>query len=88
MSVQVAELQYTALVEIPIVSVSRDETEIKIVGGKPYVVDDVIRASGADTTDFINMAVESSKRRRNITGPALVAGGIDEWSGRHSRDAS
>jgi hypothetical protein len=75
-SVEVAGLQYTALVEIPIVSASRDETEIKIVGGQPHVVDDVIRASGADTSDFLDLAVESSKRRRNITGPVLVAGGI------------
>lgn len=77
MSVEVAGLQYTALVEIPIVSASRQATEIKIVGGQPHVVDDVIRAPGADTSDFLDLAVESSKRRRNITGPALVAGGIE-----------
>ncbi|MBT9291129.1 hypothetical protein [Prosthecodimorpha staleyi] len=80
MSVELVGLQYTALVEIPIVSVSRQEMEIKIVGGQPHVVDDVIRAPGADISDFIDLAVESSKRRRNITGPALVAGGIEPAS--------
>ncbi|VVS98081.1 hypothetical protein [Rhizobium sp. EC-SD404] len=77
MSVELAGLQYTALVEIPIIAASRDDTEIKIVGGQPHVVDDVIRAPGADTSDFLDLAVESSKRRRNINGPALVAGGIE-----------
>ncbi|MBO0134081.1 hypothetical protein [Agrobacterium burrii] len=76
MSVELTGLQYTALVEIPIVSASSQETEIKIVGGQPQVVDDVIRPPGADTTDFLDLAVEASKRRRNIIGPALVAGGI------------
>lgn len=76
MSVELAGLQYTALVEIPIIAASRDETEIKIVGGQPHVVDDVIRAPGADTSDFLDLAVESSKRRRKINRSALVAGGI------------
>lgn len=83
MSVEVAGLQYTALIEIPIVTASRDDTEIKIVGGQPHLVADVIRALGAETTDFIDLAVESSKRRRNVTGPALVAGGIEKWSSEH-----
>lgn len=79
MTVEIAGLQYTALVEVPIISVTRGEQEVHIVGGQPHVVDEAVRAPGANTSDFINLAVEASKRRRGATGPALVAGGIEKW---------
>ncbi|PZR94737.1 MAG: hypothetical protein DI537_06760 [Stutzerimonas stutzeri] len=80
MTVELAGLQYTALIEVPMVGATRDEREIKIVGGQPSLVDDVVRYPGADVSDFIDLAVQAAKRRRNITGPVLVAGGIEQWS--------
>ena len=79
-SVELAGLQYSALIEIPIVSATRDEKEVRIVGGQPSMVDDVIRSPGADISDFIDLAVEAFKRRLNIKRPMLVAGGIERWS--------
>lgn len=87
MSVEVAGLQYTALVEIPIVSTSRDEKEVRIVGGQPCVLEEVIRLRGADTSDFIELAVEATRRRRNIIGPILVAGGIERWESDCAQDS-
>ncbi|MCA0418587.1 MAG: hypothetical protein LCH80_07685 [Proteobacteria bacterium] len=80
MTVELAGLQYTALIEVPMVAATRDEKEVRILGGQPSLIDDVIRSPGADTSDFIDLAVEAAKRRRNITGPVLVAGGIEQWS--------
>jgi len=65
---------------VPIVSAARDATEVKIVGGQPILISDVVRAAGADVSDFIDVAVEAAKRRRNISGPVLVAGGIELWA--------
>lgn len=39
-----------------------------------------IRSPGADISDFIDLAVEAAKRRRNIIRPVLIAGGIEQWS--------
>ena len=80
MTVELAGLQYTALIEVPIIAATRDEKEVKIVGGQPLIIDDVIRSPGADVSDFIDLAVEAAKRRRDITRPVLVAGGIEQWS--------
>jgi hypothetical protein len=71
--------QYTALIEIPIQSASRTEQEITLVGGQPHIVADIARAPGSDTADFIEMAIEKSKRDRNTNEPALVAGGFENW---------
>jgi len=79
-SVELAGLQYSALIDVPIVSATRDEKEVKIVGGQPSFIDDVVRSPGSEISDFIDLAVESAKRRRKITGPVLVAGGIEQWS--------
>lgn len=84
MTVELVGLQYTAVIEVPIVSATRDAKEVKIVGGQPVLVNDVVRAPGADVSDFIDLAVEASKRRRNISGPVLVAGGIELWSSGRS----
>jgi len=78
-SLEFSSAQYTALIEIPIQSASRTEKEIALVGGQPRIVADVARASGSDTTDFIETAIEKSKRDRNTTEPALVAGGFENW---------
>lgn len=75
--ITVAGLLYTALVEVPIISTSRDEAEIKIVGGEPRLIAEVVRAAGADTTDFIDTAIETFHREAGSEKPALlVAGGF------------
>lgn len=71
-SLEFSGAQYTALIEIPIQSASRTEKEIALVGGQPRIVADVARASGSDTTDFIETAIETTK-------PTLVAGGFENW---------
>jgi hypothetical protein len=71
--------QYTALIEIPIDAASRTEAEITLVGGQPQVVADVARLPGSDTANFIETAIEKSKRNRNRTEPALVPGGFANW---------
>lgn len=68
-------LLYMALVEVPIVATSRDDTEIKIVGGEPRVIAEVVRAAGADTTDFIDMAIETFHRETGNERPALIVSG-------------
>jgi hypothetical protein len=68
-------LLYTALVEVPIVATSRDHSEIKIVGGEPRVIAEVVRAAGADTTDFIDMAIETFHRETGNEKPALIVAG-------------
>ena len=40
------------------------------------VVAEIVRAAGADTTDFIDMAVEAFRRDTNLEGAVLVAGGV------------
>lgn len=76
-SVVLMGVQYAALIEVPIASVARDDTEITIVAGQPGVVDDVIRAPGADISDFVDLSVEAFKRRKGITGPVLISGGFE-----------
>lgn len=78
-SLALGEAKYTALIEIPIDSLKRTEDAITLVGGRPTVVADVIRAAGADTDDFIDSAIEQSRRRRKRFEPALVAGGFENW---------
>ncbi|MCX5568181.1 hypothetical protein [Kaistia nematophila] len=78
-SLVLGEVEYTALIEIPIESLKRTEDEITLVGGQPTVVADVIRAAGADTNDFIESAIEQSKRQRKRFEPALVAGDFENW---------
>ena len=78
-SLEFGGTQYTALIEIPILATSRTEGEITLVGGQPHVVADVARAPGSDTADFIETAIEKSKRDRNNAEPALVAGGFENW---------
>nr|WP_306266883.1 hypothetical protein [Pararhizobium sp. IMCC3301] len=76
-SVELMGIQYAALIELPIASVARDDKEIKIIAGQPSVVDDVVRAPGADTSDFIDLCVETFKRRKGIAGPVLICGGFE-----------
>lgn len=71
----------TALVEVPTVATSRDDNEIKIVGDEPRVIAEVVKAASADTTDFIDMVVETFHRetgldylRRLFVRPAVLAG--------------
>jgi hypothetical protein len=78
-SLAFGDAEYTALVEIPIKSLTRTENGITLVGGQPNVVADVVRAAGADTSDFIESAIEQSKRQRKRFEPALVAGGFENW---------
>ncbi|KAF2989332.1 hypothetical protein OGR47_20930 (plasmid) [Methylocystis sp. MJC1] len=78
-SLVVGDAEYTALIEIPIASVKRAEDAITVVGGQPNVVADVVRRAGADTNDFIESAIERSKRQRKKFEPALVAGGFENW---------
>lgn len=79
LSLELAGARYTALIELPIESQRREEGEIKIVGGLPRVVDDIARALGAGTEDFINRTVERSKRERKSKGSALVLGPFESW---------
>jgi len=76
-SMELMGVQYAALIEVPIASVSRDSREITIVAGHPTVVDDTIRAPGADISDFVDVSVETFKRRSGITGPVLITGGFE-----------
>lgn len=76
-SVELMGVQYAALIEVPIASVARDGTEITIVAGHPGVVDEVIRAPGADISDFVDLSVEAFKRRKGILGPVLISGGFE-----------
>jgi hypothetical protein len=78
-SISLGDERYTALLEIPIQSETRTDDEITLVGGQPKVVADVVRAASADTSDFIDSAIERSKRERGTTVPALVAGGFENW---------
>ncbi len=68
-------LLYTTLVEAPIVATSRGDNEIKTVGGEPRVIAEVVRAASADTTDFIDMAVETFHRETCNEKPALIVSG-------------
>ncbi|WP_147272231.1 hypothetical protein [Phyllobacterium salinisoli] len=77
LTLQLAGTQYTALIEVPIETESHDTHEIRIVGGHPRIVDDIARAPGSKTADFINRAVELSKRNRKVKGPALVLGSFE-----------
>ncbi|PSH62232.1 hypothetical protein [Phyllobacterium sophorae] len=86
MSVDIAGILYSALVEVPIVSMSRADNEIRLIGGQPTIVDDVVRAHGSDISDFIDFAVEKSRRRRNSNGPAFVAGGFENWTSSAKRN--
>lgn len=86
MSVDIAGLLYSALVEVPIVSMSKEDDEIRLIGGQPLVVDDVVRAQGSNISDFIDLGVEKSLRRRNSDGPAFVSGGFENWSSSAKRD--
>ena len=72
-------IKYAAMIEIPIVSVTRTELEISIIGGQPRVVAEVARPVGSEIDDFIDAAVEKSKRERGRSGPALLAGGFSNW---------
>lgn len=78
-SISLGDTRYTALLEVPIQSETRTADEVTLVGGQPKVVADVVRAASADTSDFIDSAIERSKRERGITVPALVAGGFENW---------
>lgn len=73
-------MQYTAVIEIPIVSVERSDGEVTLRGGVPRIVAEVARPLGSDVEDFIDLAVERSKRDRGRPGPALVAGGFSNWT--------
>ena len=72
--------KYAALIEIPMQSVRCYEGAITITGGQPRVITDIVRGSGADTDDFIEAAIERSKRDRNTSEPALIAGGFANWN--------
>lgn len=65
----------TALVEVPIIATSRDDNEIKIVGDEPQVIAEVVMATSANTTDFINMAVETFHRDTGNEKPAFIVSG-------------
>lgn len=80
MSINITGVLYSALVEVPIVSISRSDDEIKLIGGHPTIVDDVVRACGSNISDFIDLAVEKSRRRRNSDGPVFVSGGFENWT--------
>lgn len=71
--------RYTALIELPIVSSTRSGQHVTLTGGQPLIVSDVVRASEADMSDFIDSAIERSKKNRGSTGPAFVAGGFSNW---------
>ncbi|MFW2227769.1 hypothetical protein [Rhizobium sp. CRRU65] len=86
MSVDIAGILYSALVEVPIVSMSKADDEIKLIGGQPLVVDDVVRAQGSNISDFVDLGVEKSLRRRNSDGPAFVSGGFENWTSSAKRD--
>ncbi|AVH45548.1 hypothetical protein At1D1609_55170 (plasmid) [Agrobacterium tumefaciens] len=49
------------------------------LGGNPRVVDDIARSPGSTTEDFMNRAVETSKRYRKAKGAALVLGAFENW---------
>ncbi|WP_057460784.1 hypothetical protein [Pseudovibrio sp. POLY-S9] len=76
-SVELMGVQYAALIEVPIASVARDDREITIVAGQPGVVDEIIRAPGADISDFVDLSVETFKYRKSISGAVLIAGGFE-----------
>ena len=78
-SLEFGGAQYTALIEIPIEAVTTSEKEITLIGGRPHIVADVARLPGLDTAVFFDTAIEKSKRDRKATGPALVAGGFENW---------
>ncbi|MBZ9823205.1 hypothetical protein [Mesorhizobium sp. CA4] len=78
-SLEFGGTQYTALIEIPIETVKATESEITLVGGQPQVVAEIARSPGSDTADFVETAIEKSKRDRQSTEPALVAGGFENW---------
>ncbi|MGO6746608.1 hypothetical protein ACCS93_29680 [Rhizobium ruizarguesonis] len=79
LTLRLAGAQYTVLIELPIATKVRHTHEIGIVGGQPHVVDDIARSPGSKTEDFINRAVELSKRHRKAKGPALVLGPFEDW---------
>ncbi|KAA3448169.1 hypothetical protein C7I87_22920 [Mesorhizobium sp. SARCC-RB16n] len=80
LTVELAGVQYTVLIELPIETMGRDENEIKLVCGQPRIVADIARSPGSSTTDFIDRAVDMSKRQRKAAGPALVAAAFENWT--------
>lgn len=80
LTLELVGAQYTVLIEVPIETLGRDELEIKIVGGQPRVVDDIARSVGSSTTDFVDRAIEISKRQRKAAGPALVVSAFEKWT--------
>ena len=79
LTLQLAGTQYTVLIEVPIETKARNPDEIRIVGGQPRVVDDIAGFPGSKTEDFIDRAVQLSKRHRKAKGPALVLGAFEDW---------
>ncbi|GGI27396.1 hypothetical protein GCM10010987_44180 [Bradyrhizobium guangdongense] len=71
--------RYTALIELPIVSSSRSEPEVTLIGGRPHIVSEVVRALNADTSDFVESAVERSNKDRGSKRPAFFAEGFSNW---------
>ena len=53
------------------------DKEVKIVGGEPRVIAEVVRQSGADASDFVDTAIEAFRRETKLEGPALIAGGLE-----------
>ncbi|TBG74396.1 hypothetical protein ELG69_29075 [Rhizobium leguminosarum] len=80
LTLELAGAQYTVLIEVPIETMSRDTREFSIVGGQPRIVDDIARSPGSKTEDFIDRAVELSKRNRKTTSPALVLAAFENWA--------
>ncbi|KVK61189.1 MULTISPECIES: hypothetical protein [Agrobacterium] len=80
LTLELAGAQYTTLIEVPIETIERGDREFSIIGGQPRVVDDIARAVGASTEDFIDRTVGRSKRERRATGPALVAAAFENWA--------
>lgn len=80
LTLDLAGVQYTVLIEVPIESMGRGDREIKIVGGQPRVVADMAHSPGSSTNDFIERAIELSKRQRKAAGPAFVAAAFENWT--------
>lgn len=68
----VTGLLYMALIELPIVATSRDETRIKIVVDEPRVIAEVMSAASAGTTDFSTWRSGPSTERLAL----IVSGGF------------
>ncbi|PSH61076.1 hypothetical protein [Phyllobacterium sophorae] len=79
LSLELAGSQYSVLVEVPIVTMEKDDKEIRVVGGEPRIVEDIALPLGADNAHFVDRAVEISKRYRKTQAPALLLGSFEGW---------